>query len=1178
MRTRRRLNSHKLLSMKDRGIRRCLTLLLCLVLGGSPLATTAYGQTYQGGLRGAAHDATGAVIVGAQLKLINEETSVERATTTNSDGEYSFANVLPGTYTLSATHTGFKKAEYKGIRIGTQTFITLDVSLEVGSTNEEVQISGGGPILENSNASVASSLDNKTLDTLPTAGRNPFFLSVTVPNVIPTGDPQFVRQQDQTNSSLLSLGGGPRRGNNYLIEGVAITDMRNRAVIIPSIEAVDEVKVQVSTYDAEIGRTGGGIFNTTFKSGSNDWHGSAVYQNRPAWGLGLLYFARKNKELREAAGLPFVKPESYFHLYGGSFGGRIFKNRTFFFATTEGYKTLTSRSETLILPTDRERNGDFSQSGINIFNPLTTRTVGGKLIRDQFQNNMIPSGMISQVARNTLKLLPLPTSGHSLPATAGLIDRANQFTVKIDHKVSSKDTLTGSLSYYKSREPETVFFGGPADPGGGALFRTAHIIAINNIYTLSSNTVMSFRYGFTRFTDNDVPETFDPATLGFSQSFVSAIIYKKFPDFAVSGYGQSRFDLTGDRDPQDTTYYGHNANASFSKLFGRHTLKFGADFRIIGMKLFARGQPSGIFSFTKAFTQGPDPNVASSTAGDAIASFLLGFPATGRVPVATPNDFYINYYGGFVHDDFRISRKLTVNAGLRYEFEQGLQERDKHITVGFSRDAPFPVQVALPDGRKLVGGLLYAGVDGQPTHQADPSKTKFAPRVGFAWSMNNKTIFRGGYGIFWAPTQYPFPSENSMGTRGFTAVTTFFSSADGGLTPADRLDNPFPNGIEKPVGSKLGLLTGAGGDVHFIDQFGKSAYVQQYSVDVQRQIRGDIAFTLGYVGSRSTHLGVGGTVDSTVNINQLDPKYQSLGTSLQDRVPNPFFGNSAFGALSTSSTIARGQLLRPFPQFGNVLAHRVTQGTARYNAFMVKAVRRIRNGWGMNINYTLSRINDSQFGESNFFANRGGGALNSFDLDREFSRSLLDTPHRLNISGTVELPFGRGKRWLDRGGVVNALLGGWAVTAIGSYQSGFPIGISQASNNSGLFGSNQRPNLNSGANAKASDAGSFDPKNSWVNWLDPAAWKSADPFTFGNAPRVDPRVRTPFKKNWDIAFQKTQSIGERKSVMARAEMINIFDNPNFIGPSTSLGSGNFGKITAVGGFPRMLQLTFRFAF
>ncbi len=201
-----------------------------------------------------------------------------------------------------------------------------------------------------------------------------------------------------------------------------------------------------------------------------------------------------------------------------------------------------------------------------------------------------------------------------------------------------------------------------------------------------------------------------------------------------------------------------------------------------------------------------------------------------------------------------------------------MKERDNLITVGFSRDQQFPVQVALPDGRKLVGGLLYAGVDGNHTYQGDPSTTRFAPRVGFAWSMNGDTVVRGGYGIFWAPAQYPFPSENSMGTRGFTAVTTYFASADNGLTPAGKLDDPFPNGLEKPAGSSLGLLTGAGGDVHFIDQFGKSAYVHQYSVDVQRQFRGEIALTAGYVGSRSTNFGVGGTVDSTVNINQLDPQ------------------------------------------------------------------------------------------------------------------------------------------------------------------------------------------------------------------------------------------------------------------------------------------------------------------
>jgi hypothetical protein len=1141
----------------------------CLFAVMSACAVAVYAQTYQGGLRGAVRDANGAVIPGVEIVLTNVETNATRTTVSNNQGEYVFANVLPGNYALTATAAGYKRYETDRIRIGTQASITLDLTLEVGAITEQITVSGGAPILENSNPTVSSSLDTQTLQALPTAGRNPFFLSIVTPNVIPTGDPQFVRQQDQTNASLLSLGGGPRRGNNYLIEGVPITDMRNRAVINPSIEAVEEVKVQVSTYDAEMGRTGGGIFNTTFKSGTNEWHGSALYQNRPRWGQEKLFFTKR-------ARLP--KPDSYYHLYGGSFGGPIIKDRTFFFGALEGYQTLTARSEVLILPTERERSGDFSQSGITIYDPLTTRADPnnpGKFIRDPFPGNRIPANRINPVAQNLLKLLPLPTSGRLRPSNAGLIDKANEFSVKGDHKFTSNYTLTGTFAYYNSREPETEFFGGAADPGAGALFRTVHVIAINNVITPGPNTVMAFRYGFTRFTDDDVPNPFDPATLGFQSRFVGAIPFKKFPRFDVEGFNQSRFPLAGDRVSQDTTFYGHNVNASMSKLIGRHTLKFGGDFRIIGMKLFARGQPSGIFFFTRGFTQGPDPNVGSATAGDGIASLLLGFPSSGNITNATPNDFYINYYAGYAQDDWRVTSNFTLNYGLRYEFEQGLKERDSHITVGFSRDRPFPVQVPLPDGRRLVGGLLYAGVDGNPTHQADPSKAKLGPRLGFAWSLKSKTVVRGGYGIFWAPTQYPFPNENAFGTRGFTAVTSFFASADGGLTPAGRLDDPFPNGIEKPVGSSLGLLTGAGGDVHFIDQFGKSAYVQQYSVDVQHELPGEIALTVGYVGSRSIHLGIGGTIDSTVNINQLDPRFQSLGTALQERVPNPFFNNAAFGALSTSQTIARGQLLRPYPQFLNVFAHRVSAASARYNALLVKVVRRMSRGWAMNINYTLSRMIDSQFGETNFFANRGGAALNNYDLDRgEYTRSLLDTPHRLNISGTVELPFGQGKRWLNTGGVANALLGGWAITAIGTYQSGFPIGIFQANNNSGLFGSSQRPNLVSGVDPKT--PGSDVDRLS--NWINPAAYSPAAAFTFGNAPRTDPRVRTPLKENWDIAFQKIVGIGEGKNLMVRAEMINIFDDPNFLGPGTGFGLSTFGRITAVGGFPRLLQWMVRFSF
>ncbi len=855
---------------------------------------TAPAQTYTGGVRGQVRDGQG-IVPGAVVELLNVETAARRETESNGAGEYTFANVLPGLYRLRVALPGFATFEQSAVRVATQQFLVLDVTLQPSGVSEQVTVTSEPPRIETATASVSSLLDRQTLETTPSPGRNAFFLAVTTPSVVPSGDPQFVRQQDQTNASLLSLAGGPRRANNYTLEGVPITDLRNRAVFIPSIEAIEEVKVQVSTYDAEMGRTGGGVFNTVGRSGSNAWHGSALVQNRPEWGQGRFFFAKRQN-------LP--KPDSYFWLYGGSAGGPIVRDRTFFWASTENYKTLTSRNTVLILPTGLERRGDFSQSGVTLYDPLTTRpdpARPGQFLRDPFPDNTIPADRLSPVAQNMLASLPLPATGRNLPAIAQLVDRANQMTGKVDHRWSDTFRTTAMYAYYDSEEPSDRFYGdalnaNPADPGDGALFRTVHVFTLNNNWMPDGHTVAAFRYGFTQFVDDDVPAEFDPGSLGFAPGYVTALSYRKFPRITVDGYGRSG-TLLGDRAPQDTTYYSHGVNASVTRLFGRHTLKSGVDYRLIGVKFFAYGQASGAFGFTRGFTQGPNPNVASAAAGDAFASFLLGYPASGSVTVGTPNDFFVHYMAGYVQDDFRLSSALTVNAGLRYEYETGIAERDNHTTVGFDRTAAFPVQVP---GLDLRGGLMYAGVDGYQTQQGDPSATQFAPRVGITYTLGPKTVVRGGYGLFWAPTQHAFPSETAFGTRGFTAITTYFASADGGLTPASSLANPFPTGIEQPRGSTLGLATGAGGDIHFVDQFGKPAYVQQFSVDVQRELPARLTVSAGYVGSRSDRLSVGGTADATININQIPTEALALGSALQQLVPNPFYGNAAFGALSVS--------------------------------------------------------------------------------------------------------------------------------------------------------------------------------------------------------------------------------------------------------------------------------------
>jgi hypothetical protein len=359
---------------------RVLAYLLMLCMG----ASEALAQGFQGGVRGAIKD-SGGVIPGAEVVLINENTGVSRTTQTNERGEYNFPNLDPGTFTLKATLQGYKTYEQQGLRVGTQQFITLDVTLEVGELQETITVTGAAPLIETSNASTGEVLDTQELQTLPSGGRSAFLIGATVPTVIATGDAQWNRQQDQTNASLVSLGGGARRANNYILDGVPISDMRNRSVVNPTIEGIEEVKVQVHTFDAEMGRTGGGVFNTTAKSGTNQFRGTGFFQTRPVWGMENNYFA-------DRAGLP--KPTDLFYrLYGGGVGGPIVRNRTFFHFATEGYRSVTTRNGALIFPTDRERAGDFSQTFdrngnlVVIHNPFDAN-------RAAFPGNVIPGELM----------------------------------------------------------------------------------------------------------------------------------------------------------------------------------------------------------------------------------------------------------------------------------------------------------------------------------------------------------------------------------------------------------------------------------------------------------------------------------------------------------------------------------------------------------------------------------------------------------------------------------------------------------------------------------------------------------------------------------------------------------------------------------------------------------------
>ena len=1154
------------------------------MLGAIALATaitgTAAAQTFTGGLRGAVRDANG-VVPGVTVQLINEATTQTREAISNDQGEYSFSAVSPGTYTVKAALTGFRTYENRSVRIGAQQFITLDISLEVGQLQETITVTGQSPIIETSNASGGGIIDSRQLETLPSGGRSAFLFAVTVPTVIASGDAQFNRQQDQTNASLLSLGGGTRRGNNYLVDGVPITDLRNRASANPSIEALEDVNVQVHTYDAETGRTGGGIFNSAAKSGGNSWHGSGFYQTRPRWGMANNFFA-------ERAGTPL--PETYFHLGGGAIGGPIVRNRTFFWFSGEGYGSNTTRNGSNRLPTQRERNGDFSQTGVIIYDPLTGDANGNG--RQPFPNNIIPPDRINGIARAMQAYLPLPdrdiaTGANNFDRTAEIEDRAMMYTGKVDHRFSDSVSLTGFYLYNLTNEPcANVLYPGLIDPNrfidrqDYILKRRVNVLALNNTWLPGNNTVLTLRYGWTRFIDDDTLSIdFDPSTLGFSSSFLDTIQVDKFPRVTFTGNEYYSF---GAIDPTDRNWYSWSANGTLSRLLGRHTLKFGGDWRTIGIKTQSFSESAGDFRFDRLFTS---QNPTTPVGGNMYASFLLGYQSgdpnnLSRVAVSNPFNAFVHYYGAYAQDDFRLNAKTTLNFGIRLEHESGLMEENDQFTVAFDRTlnpgGAIGNVVNPITGQRVVGGLVYAGVNGANEYQGNPLAIKVSPRVGLVHSFNTRTVLRAGYGVYWAPWNYQAVGAANYGQIGYSRQTF---SAQNQFRPTITFTDPFPGGALQPVGNSLGPLTGVGGQIEFIDQDKKAPYVQQYSVDIARELPGNMAIGFEYSGSTGRDLGLGGSNDGIININQVHPQHLALGAQLNEQVQNPFAGLLP-GTPLNGATVTRAQLLRPFPQFANILMRQSTLGKSQYHAGIFKVEKRVSNGWGGRFNYTYSRLKDNQFGEGNFFSASATEMQNVYDLDAEYSIGLLDVPHKITMAPIFELPFGEGKRWAT-GGWAAAVLGDWTVSSIVSFESGFPVSPYMGTITTGIFTRMQRGNPGSG---DPETDGARDDRLQGASpglWLTPGnqgGFVTPPARTLGTLPRTLEDVRTPHRNNWDFVAAKDIRLGDTMRGQLKFEVLNITNTVKVRGPEARVDNSQYGVISAQSGFMRLTQIMFRMTF
>ena len=1125
-------------------------------------ACSLLAQTAQ--LTGRVTDVQHAVLLGAEVVATNVATQVIRRTVCNDQGLYSIRGLPPGDYQLTASHTGFRREKRSNLRLIVDQTATFDFELQVGAVADSIEVNAQAALLDSQTSSLGQLIDNTKIQNIPLNGRSSFRLVQLTPGITMTraAGGQFGDIPVNTTwDSNFSINGGRAQSNEIQIDGVPSTaGFFNQITTIPSIEATQEFKVQSNNLSAEWGRFGGGVINVSTRSGTNALHGALYeYVRNSAFDA--------NEFFNKGAGRDI--PPFRMNQFGGAIGGPILRNRTFFFADYQGTRYRRGDVFRSSLPTALERSGDFSQTLgptgdlAAIFDPLTSSTA-----RLPLAGNRIPANRISPIAVKMIAFYPQPnapgdkfTNFNNFVSNAGRSIDSNQFAAKVDHNFSEKWRTFGRFARNKTGLTQPDYFNNVATSGNGAVGTTPftqYTAALDNTVILSPTTMLSVRYGFARWYQLRSTRSygFDQRELGIPSSLVSQFQIPVFPAVSVEQYaglgGQSFLNNGNDS---------HSLLASLTKTVGRHNLKWGGDLRLHRINYFNLGSGGGSYTFNRAFTRGPNPTVFTNT-GNGLASLLLGFAASGNVPTTVGVAMQNYYLGFYFQDDIRVNNKLTINVGLRYEAETPYTERYDQINAfnvnlqSPARNSSFP---------NLKGGLEFAGKGlGRRVYQWD--KVNFGPRLGFAYSLNLKTVLRWGAGIFFSPLDI---SNNAVGfspSDGYSANTPMLASLDNGVTPFRTLANPYPDGLVAPSRSRLGASTFLGQSPAVWDSFPITGENYQWNFNVQRELPGGMLADASYAGSRGVHLGF-----RNREMNALDPLYLSMGTGLNTLVDNPFFGSIANGALSQAK-VARRQLLLPFPQFTGVNIINMTMANSIYHSMQMKLERRFSRGISLLASYTTGKlITDASSQVSPIGPGNQGSVQNWYDLKSERGLSDLDVAQSLTVSFVAELPFGPGKAFAGNAtGLVAKLIGGWQINGITSAIGGTPLIVSAP-----IPGGGNRPN-STGVSAEIS--GSRSRGAQVYRWFDTTQFTLPASFTNGNVGRTLPDVRGPGQLNTDLSLIKNTKIREIFTLQFRAEYFNVFNRANLDLPNTAFGSGQFGRITGAVGLPRVGQLALKLNF
>ncbi|HZR57620.1 MAG TPA: TonB-dependent receptor, partial [Terriglobales bacterium] len=1135
-------------------------------------------------LSGTVSDSSGALLANAKVILISKDRGITRTFQTDGTGNYAFSLLPPAVYSLQAEAPGFKTYIQDGVSLAAGQTAQQAITLTVGTVSEKVEVTSQAPLLNADNANISSDISAQQVVELPLNLRNVYGLAFLNSSVNNTAEFQVVGGNGIAGSadqdiSFFNFGGTFFNTAEYLLDGTWDTGSDWGGVAyVPAVDAVQEFKIQTNAFTAQYGWSSGNVINVVTKSGTNAIHGDAYDFLRNSALDARNYFNNKTQPL-------FHRQQ-----FGATIGGPIRKNKTYFFGYYEGLRSATPVTFTGNMPTAAFLSGDFSaqlgsQIGTDdlgrpilsgqIYDPFSTRTVtAGQVdpvtgltatqtgyVRDPFSGNIIPANRLDPIAKTIAqgKFWPTPTSGglvNNFSASAAAASHSDEYSIRIDHNLSEASRLFARWSQKYETKVNVPEYYGSSDPAGPGATNPNNRYSADVGYTHVFNPTfdMSANLGVNRWVENSNVQSFGfkASTLGLP-SFIDGIspLFPQIQPQGVSGLGP---------DPGLDDYIVPRTlwttSVDFTKVRGRHILSFG--FMGVLNQINGGHYFTTTLQFPTSFTGGPDPQTEAANTGSGFASFLLGvgggtdqtgftqFPATSKKQL-----------GWYLQDDWKATRKLTLNLGLRYEIQTAPTERvDAQQYFNFTATNPISSAV----GFNVPGELVFNSNKNRGLYNTQ--YTNFAPRVGLAYQVIPKLVFRSGYGIFFVPDYY-----GNGPNIGYSQATPWVTTLDNQITPNTTLSNAFNNGQVPVTGNSLGGLTDVGFGLNpVVNPVRHSPYVQQWMGGVQYSLSNNDLLDISYVGNHGVHV-----LAQYLEWNQLPTQDLALGNQLNAQVPNPFFGHiTSSGCGLNNPTVQEGQLLRPYPEYCSVTEAPPAVGASNYNALQVTYTHRWHSGLNLNVSYTYSKFIDDVQGSSGWaFPGSGSSLRDSHNLAAERSVDISDIPHSLVVNYIYELPFGHGKHLGgDWNGPVNAVLGGWQLTGIVTAKTGFPLSISPATNNTNSFGGNQRPNV----------IGDPVPAHQTINnWINPAAFAQPAPFTFGDAPRNFSNLRSPGYTDWDMGIQKLWGFTESKRLQFRLEMFNALNHPNFFAPDQNLGDSAFGHISQA--YPaRDVQAALKFFF